>query len=290
MRNKNNICKCGCGDPCVKNYIKGHGRRGKKNSAEHRKKISVSNIGRIVSEETKERLRGYNINKKHTNETKQKISAIAKEKGFGLWMLGKKAGGDAIENMSKSQKGHITTDEIKEKISKANSGEKNGMFGKTHSDEYKEKLRQNISRVSEKAHTPEAIEKRRAKLIGEKASEETKRKMRISKIKYINNKNGGICPMHNKNACTYFDNLSIKMNWNLKHALNGGEFYLKNLGYFVDAYDKEKNIIIEYDEPEHYKFDKLKKKDVIRQSLIINELKCRFFRYNEKKGELYEIK
>lgn len=60
---------------------------------------------------------------------------------------------------------------------------------------------------------------------GKKCSEEHKRKMRISKINHIYNKNGGICPMHN----------------------------------------------------------------IIRQNEIINKLNCAFYRYNEKKGELYEI-
>ena len=50
------------------------------------------------------------------------------------------------------------------------------------------------------------------------------------------------------------------------------------------------NIVIEYDEKLHYNKDgSLKEKDIIRQNEIINELKCRFFRYNEIKNELYEI-
>lgn len=40
------------------------------------------------------------------------------------------------------------------------------------------------------------------------------------------------------------------MNWNLRHAENGGEII--KFGYFLDAYDEEKNIVVEYDEPRHY--------------------------------------
>jgi hypothetical protein len=231
-----------------------------------------------------------NKGKKHTDESKAKMSKIAKEKGFGLWMKGKEISEETRLNLSKSLKGHITTEETKKKISEANSGEKNGMFGKTHSDEYKERLRKNVHNFNKNSHTPEAIEKRRLKQKGKKASEETRKKMRISAINRITEKNGGVCTMHNINACKYLDNLSKQNEWNLQHALNGGEFYVSNLGYFVDGYDKEKNIVVEYDEPLHYNSKgELKEKDIIRQKQIINELNCKFYRYNEKKGELYEI-
>jgi hypothetical protein len=63
------------------------------------------------------------------------------------------------------------------------------------------------------------------------------------------------------------------------------------VGYFLDAYDKERNIVVEYDEPKHYDvYGNLKQKDVLRQQRIITHLGCRFFRYNERTKELYEIK
>ena len=270
---KTNLCKCGCGNLCEQNYLKGHGRKGKKNSIEHNIKISKGNIGKKCSYETKEKLKEINLGRKHTEETKQKISKIAKEKEFGKWMIGKEV-----------------SEETRNKISLANSGENNGMYGKTHSDEYKETLRNNAVNLRKNAHTPEAIEKMRIKMIGRKTSSEIKRKMRISKIEFIKNKNGGICPMHNINACKYLDDLSKINEWNLQHALNGGEFYVSELGYFVDGYDINKNIVVEYDEPLHYNRNgELKNKDIIRQNEIINHLRCKFFRYNEKKGILYEI-
>ena len=147
-----------------------------------------------------------------------------------------------------------------------------------------------IENVRENSHSPDAIEKRRIKAIGRKASNETRKKMRISKINYIKEKNGGICPMHNQKACEYFDKLSKINNWKLQHALNGGEFYISELGYFIDAYDIENNIVIEYDESLHYDSKgNLKNKDIIRQNEIKEKLKCKFFRYNENKNELYEI-
>ena len=285
-----NICKCGCGNLCKQTYLKGHGRRSRRNSVEHNKKISESNSGKKRNDDIKQKMREMSLGRKHTEETKIKISKTAKEKGFGLWMIGKKASDETKAKLSKIKMGHTVSEDTRKKISLANSGEKNGFYGKTHSDTYKTILRENISVVRKNVHTPQANEKRRLSVIGKKTSAETKRKMRISIIKFIKNKNGSICPMHNINACKYLDNLSKNKNWDLQHALNGGEFYISELGYFVDGYDLNKNIVVEYDEPLHYdRNGMLKNKDIIRQNEIINHLRCQFFRYNEKKGILYEI-
>lgn len=99
---------------------------------------------------------------------------------------------------------------------------------------------------------------------------------------------GQVTPEFNKRACKYFDNLNDQNGWNLQHALNGGEFRV--IGYSLDAYDKIRNIVVEYDEPMHYNLDgNLRFKDVIRQQRIISHLGCKFFRYNEKTKTLYEI-
>ena len=37
----------------------------------------------------------------------------------------------------------------------------------------------------------------------------------------------------------------------LQHAQNGGEHYVKELGYWLDGYSPEKNIVIEYYEDRH---------------------------------------
>jgi len=53
---------------------------------------------------------------------------------------------------------------------------------------------------------------------------------------------------------------------------------------------KYKKGVVEYDEPRHYDNEgNLKQKDIIRQNEIIQKLNCYFFRYNEKKKELYEV-
>lgn len=125
---------------------------------------------------------------------------------------------------------------------------------------------------------------------GRHYSENSKRKTRESTIKYIESVVGKCKPRYNLNSCKYINELNFKNHWNLQHAENGGEF--KILGYFVDGYDKDLNIVFEYDEPKHYKDIQnniLKDKDIQRQNNIINELHCEFWRYNEVIDLLYKV-
>ena len=78
--------------------------------------------------------------------------------------------------------------------------------------------------------------------------------------------------------------------WHLQHGMNGGEIRVDS--YFLDGYDKELNIAFEYDEPGHYsdiQKNILNESDVFRMQYIHKKLGCRFFRYNEPLGRLYEV-
>ena len=78
------------------------------------------------------------------------------------------------------------------------------------------------------------------------------------------------------------DSWGILNGYNFEHAMNGKE--LKVAAYWVDGYDKIKNVVFEYDEPHHYYRKgriRLKKKDEDRMRKIQKELKCDFIRYNE---------
>lgn len=87
----------------------------------------------------------------------------------------------------------------------------------------------------------------------------------------------------NKKACVYIDFLNEKNGWKLQHALNGGE---KQVGpYFLDGYDAELNIAFEYDEKYH---NVRKEKDKIKADFIIEQLGCKFYRYDEEKDLFYE--
>lgn len=83
------------------------------------------------------------------------------------------------------------------------------------------------------------------------------------------------------------DEINVKNGWNLLHARNGGEQFI--CGYWLDGYDKIKNIVVEYDESFHYPYGKLREKDVIRQNRIIALLNCEFWRYDEKRNNFYNV-
>jgi len=105
---------------------------------------------------------------------------------------------------------------------------------------------------------------------------------RLSRIQEItiNKFNGNqIIPSFNSFACELFNKISEEKHINIQHAMNGGEFYIKELGYWIDGYDKLNNTVYEYDEKHHFdKNGNLLSKDLIRQKEIENFLKCKFIR------------
>tara|TARA_Y100000310_G_scaffold265701_1_gene276887 strand:- start:382 stop:1098 length:717 start_codon:yes stop_codon:yes gene_type:complete len=194
-------------------------------------------------------------------------------------MLGKKHSKETIEIMKKN-----------------NVGDGNGMYGKKHSPETiakikaKRKLQPPMSedgkrRVSE-ANKGKKLSKEHIEIIkkvhtGKKVSKETRRKMRIHRIKTIQKqvKRGGqVQPNYNINACKIIEKYGRENGYNFQHAENGGEYYVDELGYFVDGYDKEKNVVIEYYEKRH---EYQKEKDMMRQQEIVDNLKCKFIIINE---------
>lgn len=130
----------------------------------------------------------------------------------------------------------------------------------------------------------------KASFQGRKQSEEAKKKLRESTIAYLKLHKNFQGPRYSEKACKFIDELNSRFGFHLQHALNGGEFSIN--GYFVDGYDKELNLVFEYDEEAHYKDLKanlLKDKDLRRQNNIIQKLHCRFIRFNEKENILYEV-
>ena len=88
-----------------------------------------------------------------------------------------------------------------------------------------------------------------------------------------------IYPRYSKKACEFFDWLNKNTNFKGQHAKNGKEFHIKELGYFVDYYDSDANIVMEYDEPYHFDSKgNLRERDIKRMKEIINHLNCGFIR------------
>jgi hypothetical protein len=100
-------------------------------------------------------------------------------------------------------------------------------------------------------------------------SEEEKRKRRVNvfeRLKKIKGENFQMVPNWNPHACDFFEKFDIENDTTGRHARNGGEFYIKELGYWLDYINKDLKMIIEYDEERH--FDEngiLKDKDILRQ-------------------------
>lgn len=126
---------------------------------------------------------------------------------------------------------------------------------------------------------------------GRKHKEESKQKLRESMCNWLMSLQHGRRANYNPNSIPVIEQIGKQYGWNFQHALNEGEFYTGN-GYFVDAYDKTNNIVLEYDEPKHYldiENNILKEKDIKRQNEIINFLGCQFYRYNEKTKQLWKV-
>jgi len=159
-------------------------RLGKKLSEETKKKISEGNKGKIVSEKTREKIRNKLIGRKCTLETRKKISISKKGinvpeeriKRISNTMKFQYANGLRISAMlgvklSKEQRKAISN-RLKESYKNGNRvpirmvGKNNPFYGKTHTKETMEKIRN--ANIGKKASEETLIKKR--KYCGEKAS------------------------------------------------------------------------------------------------------------------------
>jgi hypothetical protein len=96
-----------------------------------------------------------------------------------------------------------------------------------------------------------------------------------------------VTPFYNKKSIYHIEKYGNENGYMFQHAENGGEFAIKKLGYWVDGYDKNKNVVIEFDEKYH---NKQILKDNKRQNEIIEYLKCDFIRLNEDGREILNLK
>jgi very-short-patch-repair endonuclease len=74
-----------------------------------------------------------------------------------------------------------------------------------------------------------------------------------------------------KGESQYFDNLEQEYKWK-----GIRQYFIEELGYFVDYYEPTLNIVVEYDEPRHYKNGRLKSKDMKRMEEIQKYLGNKF--------------
>jgi hypothetical protein len=176
----------------------------------------------------------------------------------------------------------------KGRIKNGNSGEKwyqsmsnvdmgkywRGKKNPNHSVIMKERVPWNKGLTKENS---ESVKKYVDKKIGSITTDEVKNKMSLTARKNIKNRIDSLYkkwhPNYNPNACLIIENYGKENGLNFQHAMNGGEVYIKELGYWLDGYDSVNNVVIEYNE-KHHKRQTIK--DEKRKKDIIEFLKCKF--------------
>jgi hypothetical protein len=248
---------------------------------------------------------------KYVGKNNHFFSKKHKDKQKESWaknMLGKYAGennpmyGKSVYDIWVDKYGKVEADErmfiANLKRSLLMSGENNPMYcksvygiwvdkyGKVEADErmklYKSNLITTITKIKETDRWYEILDKISNSLKDRNFSDVHRNNLRIAMLKHIKKffpKNKPFQPNFSPKGCEYFDKLEKEHNIKIQHALNGGEYHIEELGYFLDGYDKQNNIVYEYDEVHHFNKDgKLKEKDIKRQKEIEEFLKCKFIR------------
>ena len=168
-----------------------------------------------------------------------------------------------------------------EKISNAKSGAGHHFFGKKFSDEHKSKISEGnagkVMSLEARKRLSKSSTGKPGTRNGVKLSEETKRKIRVGGIETYKRKHSVYpSPTVNPAACELFDYLEKVLPLDGIYATKtGNEYHIVELGYWVDYYEPNKNIVIEYYERQHNR-PKRREKDTSRQKEIEKYLGCKF--------------
>lgn len=145
------------------------GKPGKKHSEETKKRMSEDRKGE----------RGSFYGRHHTQETKEKISFAHSKENLS---------DETIQKLSDAKKGKKMSKEFREKMSEITSGENHPMYGKHHTEETKQKIRENRKPLSGenhpmygRHHSEESKRKISENSKGRKCTEEAKKKMSESR-------------------------------------------------------------------------------------------------------------
>lgn len=265
----------------------GEANEGKELSEEHRKNISkgMKNSEKFqeAMKDQSERLRKDISNEKLKNlyfehdQNAKKVSEFVDLSRRRILGRLKEIGIDTSQD-EPWNKGKELSDEHKKKLSEAKKGKSwEEIFGEENAEWRRENIGELISEAKK----------------GHDVSDETRRKLRLRRIEQIENakeEGGQVHPTYNKNGCEFIEKFGEENGLNFQHAENGGEYFISKLGYWVDGYDQEKNVVIEYDEFRHFKNGNLKEKDRRRMDEIINCLDCAFIRVKAENNQIYLTK
>lgn len=124
---------------------------------------------------------------------------------------------------------------------------------------------------------------------GKSLSDEHKHKIRVAVANDMANKKH-YKPNYNLTACRTFDRLNHVIGLHIQHAENGGEVFVPELGYWLDGYDKENNVVYEWYEKHHFKPDgTMRRRDIVRIHEIKNLYDCDFCAIIEETGDVVFI-
>ena len=192
-------------------------------------------------------------------------------KGVPSWNKGRKLTEAHSEALSVAQKkrferdpvwnkgGGNYTPEMRERMSESHLGQTPWNKGRSLTEEHRRKLSE-----SHKGQISACG------MRGKKHSPETLRKMRVARLKAISSAQGvRLRPAYNTTACKFFAWFDHEYNTVGQYATNGGEYLIKELGYFVDYFNPGMKLIIEWDEEHHYRNGELQEKDIQRQEEIM---------------------
>ena len=198
-------------------------------------------------------------------------------------------GKNSLVNHERLCKNNPNRQIIKSNFIKYNEDCRNGITHHPHKGQTKETC-DSLKKMSETKRQKFESGEINGSFLNHHHSNESKEKMRKSAFEYLKTMKDIKCPRYNVKSIEYINLINDKYGWNLQHAENGGEIEI--CGFYVDGYDKDLNIVSEYDEPNHYKDVKnsiLKNKDIERQNIIIEKTGCTFYRYNEYIDLLYVV-
>lgn len=197
-------------DSMTSGYNQQSGGKNCRASKETKEKMSKARLGKPMPEKTKNLLSKnspkYWLGKKLSIETRQKMSKVRSGKklkvhrfGEAASFYGKKHTEESKEKMRIGHLGKKASAETKIKMSIARTGEKNHNYGKRMSDEQKKKISQTqIERGTSKGknhpmygkHHSEAT-KQKIRIAKLNISKETRKKMRESRLKYLEKQRKG---------------------------------------------------------------------------------------------------
>jgi hypothetical protein len=294
------LCEYGCGREATIQFQNGkwcceHRASKCPYQKEHNRQITLEykkNKEGIFTEESRRKNRLSNFghtpwNKGKTNVYSEDTLKRMSEKAIGRPCCNKgvKRTPEQIEKTISKTRGKKRTPEQIERMKAGRKAPYKGNKGYKHTPEAIEKLRISGKKSIGRKWTAETrinFSKARKGKPGKKLTVETRRKIRLKNIERIQNslKAGyQVTPFWNPSGCSIIDEYGQAHGYNFKHAMNGGEHFFKEIGYWVDGYDPEKNVVIEIDEAAHYDAEgNLKEKDLRRQKEIEDYYRCTFIR------------